>query len=481
MKHLLVSFIFILVATPLSFVEASLRINEISWQGYLGDANNEWIELFNEGGESLVLDGWLLEASDGTPSINLSGVTVGGGDFVLLERTDDTTVPEVSGDIFYSGALSNEGESLILKNADGTILDSVDFSSGWEMSSDSADTLSFFNSGWGQGLATPKDANVSSSSNENNEENDEEDTVDQDDEENTEDVTGSTETAGKERNQVTYKERKATIQAETYAFPGVPFSITSHLRDLDGGEIRKGFYAWNMGDGTVYYKGRKEEFTHTYHYPGEYVVSLAYNPLTWGKEPEDIDPLIYDEHVVTVASQSLSLESFDQGAVTIKNNSKHPMNIEDWVITNNDSRFVVPQNTIIRAGKTVTFPRTITRLEHNPIFIINPSGEIVDYSSQESHTRDEGIVFGARTTQVDSGEDLELEPTSLSNEEVLLFEHEFESKESEREEKSGTVSPSLYSALFVFLLVLSLGVLWIMMSHKKKETRIDGYEIVESE
>jgi hypothetical protein len=468
-RILITSIVFL---SPLSFVEASLRINEIAWQGYLGDANNEWIELYNDG-ETTNLDGWVLQAEDGTPSINLSGVSVSSGDFVLLERTDDTSVPEALGDVFYSGALSNEGENLVLKNADGQVIDSADFSSGWEMESASTYILSWFGSGWAEGFPSPKEVNSPVDEEDVEEDNNEETSEDEEGDDETE--VASVTTGGNDKKIVTYKDRKATIEAEKYGFVGVPFSVASYLRDLDGGEIRKGFYAWNMGDGTVYYKGKKGEFTHVYQYPGEYVVSLSYNRATFGQEPDELDPLIYDEHIVTVSEEALSIESFSGGAVTLKNNSKHTMNIEDWVITNNDVRFTIPKNTMLRAGKTLTFPGSLTKLEHNPVFIMNPTGSIVDHASKEPkpESRKEGVVLGAETSyEEESLEDIDF---AFTEEEIFSLEHDDEEATSLPRKESS----SWFTILFIVLLVLSGAVLWIMMSGRKKETHVEGYEIIE--
>jgi hypothetical protein len=42
-----------------------------------------------------------------------------------MERSDDTTVPEIKGDFFYVGALSNEGALLTLRDPTGAIIDEV--------------------------------------------------------------------------------------------------------------------------------------------------------------------------------------------------------------------------------------------------------------------------------------------------------------------------------------------------------------------
>ncbi len=99
-------------------------INEIAWMGTTTNAANEWIELRNTTGQAVSLSGWTLKAADNTPSINLSGSIAPYGHF-LLERTDDSSVPGVTADQFYTGALSNTTESLSLRDPAQAMIDSV--------------------------------------------------------------------------------------------------------------------------------------------------------------------------------------------------------------------------------------------------------------------------------------------------------------------------------------------------------------------
>lgn len=100
-------------------------INEICWMGTTTSAYDEWIELYNNTNSSINLSGWTLNATDGTPSISLSGIIPAKGYF-LLERTDNTSVPNVDADLIYSGSLGNTGEVLELKDGSGNLIDSVD-------------------------------------------------------------------------------------------------------------------------------------------------------------------------------------------------------------------------------------------------------------------------------------------------------------------------------------------------------------------
>ena len=105
-------------------------INEIAWMGSTVLGNDEWIELYNNTENSINLDGWQLVAQDGTPKINLSG-TIPANGFYLLERTNDDTVPGISADKIYTGALGNNGENLKLYDNLNNIVDEVNCSEKW--------------------------------------------------------------------------------------------------------------------------------------------------------------------------------------------------------------------------------------------------------------------------------------------------------------------------------------------------------------
>ncbi len=123
-------------------------INEIAWMGTENSANDEWIELHNNTDSPINLEGWVLKAADGTPEINLSR-TVLEKSFYLLERTDDNTVPDVSADQIYTGALNNKGEKLELYDSFGNLIDSVDAGSGWPAGDNSTkQTMERKDNGW---------------------------------------------------------------------------------------------------------------------------------------------------------------------------------------------------------------------------------------------------------------------------------------------------------------------------------------------
>ena len=126
----LVVFLLLSAALPVKAAEPGIVINEIAWMGTASSANDEWIELYNNAGYSFVLENWVLKTVDGSPKIDLAG-TIPANGFYLLERTDDNTLPTLSADQIYTGALNNNGEKLELYDNFGNLIDDIDCGSGW--------------------------------------------------------------------------------------------------------------------------------------------------------------------------------------------------------------------------------------------------------------------------------------------------------------------------------------------------------------
>jgi hypothetical protein len=120
------------IQTPIPSI--AVVINEVAWMGTDAQASDEWIELYNPGDSSVDLSGWVLKSStDDSPHILLEGSIAPSGYF-LIERTDDTAVNDVSAQMkvsFGQGGLNNNGELLILVDANGIQKDQAGSSEGW--------------------------------------------------------------------------------------------------------------------------------------------------------------------------------------------------------------------------------------------------------------------------------------------------------------------------------------------------------------
>ena len=109
-------------STHRSFAVRSVIISEIAWAGTFASSNDEWIELYNTTTQNIDLTHWQLTTNDGTPTISLTG-TIGSHGFILLERSDDDTVQDITADLLYVGALANSGERLVLLDPQGNVID----------------------------------------------------------------------------------------------------------------------------------------------------------------------------------------------------------------------------------------------------------------------------------------------------------------------------------------------------------------------
>ena len=105
-------------------------INEIAWMGTEADSNDEWIELYNNTDQEIILQGWKITANDGIPEIILEGI-IFPKDYFLLERTDDQAISDIKAGQIYTGVLGNSGEALELRDANNNQVDFIDCSLGW--------------------------------------------------------------------------------------------------------------------------------------------------------------------------------------------------------------------------------------------------------------------------------------------------------------------------------------------------------------
>lgn len=127
-------------ATGTKVPAGTVLINEVAWSGTRASASDEWIELFNLASSPVQLEGWRL-TDGGDVDIALSG-SIGGNDFYVLERSDDSTIADRPADLLYSGTLSNRGESLHLLAPDGRILDQANGDGGHWPAGDAEDYAS---------------------------------------------------------------------------------------------------------------------------------------------------------------------------------------------------------------------------------------------------------------------------------------------------------------------------------------------------
>ncbi|MBI5753964.1 lamin tail domain-containing protein [Candidatus Peregrinibacteria bacterium] len=103
-------------------------INEVAWAGSSDSANDEWIELYNNSNQMVNLAGWVIE-DDGVPGYKLSGNIAAHGYF-LLERNENAVSNITADQLITAISLANSGDSLVLKDPGGAIIDKVNGGGG---------------------------------------------------------------------------------------------------------------------------------------------------------------------------------------------------------------------------------------------------------------------------------------------------------------------------------------------------------------
>lgn len=120
-------------------VPGDVIISEVAWSGTVASSADEWLELYNNTNAPINLTNWTLQAADGEPDVILNG-TIPALGFFLLERTDDSTVSGTIASQIYTGNLSNSGESLMLHDDNGQLIDTANGNDGsWPAGTSSPD------------------------------------------------------------------------------------------------------------------------------------------------------------------------------------------------------------------------------------------------------------------------------------------------------------------------------------------------------
>ena len=109
----------------------SIILSEIAWMGTTNSANDEWIELKNISRQEITLANWQLQDKGGQIHFVFPNAIIQPESFYLLERTDDTTLPDIAADAIYTGGLNNSNEILYLFDASCQLQDKVEANPNW--------------------------------------------------------------------------------------------------------------------------------------------------------------------------------------------------------------------------------------------------------------------------------------------------------------------------------------------------------------
>jgi len=111
-------------------------INEIAWAGTTDSYNDEWIELYNTTNQTIDLSGFIIE-DDGSTTYEISSGSIAPHGYFVIED-DEETISTLAADALIGLSLANAGDSLVLKDASGNTIDTVNGSGGAWYAGDSS-------------------------------------------------------------------------------------------------------------------------------------------------------------------------------------------------------------------------------------------------------------------------------------------------------------------------------------------------------
>lgn len=346
---------------------AVVVISEVAWMGTSVDNGSfcEWVELANDGTESVSLSGWTLKTLDAGMAVTLSG-SIAAGSFYLLERATPSAcpdpVPGVDADLSrsFGGGLSNAGEVLVLANA-GTEMDRIDASGGWEGSVGGDSALKYTaqrnGSAWVTAVPTPRAANA----------------IESVAAPATESSSGTSAAKKVVGNPIptlyieTGGDRVVSTKAHTAYHPIV--------YDSTGEHVKHPYVTWSFGDGE---RRIGPETEHAYREPGEYLVVVrAQERYSRGTS----------SFVVTADPADVRIARLSEKGVSLENRDTRTLDLSRYELRSGKEKFRIPEDTQILPGRTVIFPPEVTGLSTTTISmeLRYPSGEVA-FTYPEAHT-----------------------------------------------------------------------------------------------
>jgi hypothetical protein len=468
---------FILFFAPLS-VGAEIIISEIAWMGTVNSANEEWIELQNTGSGSVSLTGWGIYKAGGDTLIRSLSGSISPGQYLLVCRTTPSITNPLSGicDItgtFGGGALNNNGEHIILKDGTGLSIQNLNFSSGWPAGNNSTkETMQWNGSIWITAEPTPGAPNAMFDSGSAGNQGTGGQTGGQADNGNNDEDEEDSYTIV--NNKIRYDKEAIEIRVENDNVPvATPVKFSLWTRDLEGANIIRGKFLWNMGDGTEFVLDRNEKFEHFYEYEGSYVVSVEYYSTFF----EGIEPNATHRTTVNVSNPAITISKIHpDGGVEIRNNSGREIDLSGWsLIENTGKRFTIPNRTFILAGRSIVFNPKQTKLNPLNVMLMNPMNKFVG-----SKEKFEAITLPPPShTSSQSQTQTPTASESVNSEEAATLNEIYTANASAAKQKGLSLWIILFAAMVVGVSIIVFFVYKKGVKEETEEDSIDEFELLD--
>lgn len=341
----------------------AVLINEIAWKGTATNANDEWIELYNDGADNISLDGWAIYAKSYETDaeykilVKLKGALSHGNFTVLKSTYGDGEIKDVSDNVLsYTQRMTNEGLTLTLCRESGAlscvpeaIEDQVAGGEQWKhmgVNTNYDTAQRTLENGWITSTPTPNAQNETRAvesaqdSETNIDTNNSEDSLPA----NTTSSGGIVKSKHSPTQTIRLKEGEhelvlaVTIPDTIYEKQGTQFMVEpSGTGKTVLNSLR---YVWNFGDMST---STQKNPTHIYDFPGTYILVLE---AGFAKQHALL------EKQITVLPVTLSLSRDRDGNVLVQNDAPYVLDVSGYTLRGARS-LVFPDRTKIAPNGSI--------------------------------------------------------------------------------------------------------------------------------
>lgn len=339
MHYLLALLVFVLGTVSVQ----ALVISEVMSNPTGTDNGREWIELYNDGIESVDLSGLSVASSESGTAVSIlsvqGGTSLAPGGYAVIATIVSGQTKFLEDYLTYAGillrvtstfSLTNGSASLYIKRSGATLASLPSYTAAAE-----GKTLSLLSGSHVTGTPTPGASNQASSSGE--------------------------ETSGTASSTTTQTDNQVTIPQATPPTPDIviympqdktvvagaetEFTVTSATRG--GKELTTMRYTWAFGDGG---QATGSSTKYRYGYAGRYIAVVeATNATVAGS----------GRMVVRVVPPELSITTVTAGKygtyIDITNPNSYDLDLSQWILSINGASFPFPKNTLLPANGTTHF------------------------------------------------------------------------------------------------------------------------------
>ena len=393
---------------PVSYAKASVLFTEVMYDPAGSDDKHEWIEVYNNGSSSVDLTKYYLQ-TDGVSSsyhtINAVGSStmLPGQTYAIIAQDPSIFLTDQIGfggllfDSSWSDLSDSVGKNLVINDTNKVLLDQYTYNPSLGASNDGNSLQKDANGVWGSSLPTPGTGKVSENFVDNN---------------TTGGLSSNDTNASVSVSTSSVQKADSKIPQAVLSFPkisvaGVAVNIVPSLVNVNNIISNHKSFHVSFGDGSDYYNYSPDGFSHTYKYPGTYVVYFEYAPNPYNaNDPEKLSV----RKTIEIAKSVVAVDHIDVDAsVEIVNPDSREIDVSGWQIrslSNPDVYYIIPNNTIILSGKKIIFPKEVTGFDYNKIRSLEislPSGvpvsvyDDIDYKEVANNTLNKSIIAQARS------------------------------------------------------------------------------------